>query len=303
MSEEKKTAFIFPAFAHEYPDDLFGGSGDFEHIFYLFLKQASSEVDLDLNNFNSVLNNFLEDEVRTQYITYLYSCSLSKYFKKKGISPCFTAGYSMGIYSSLFHSEVTSFNAGLLLIRSAYHAIKSITGDGNFGMCSVIGLSRKDITELIQSHELEVGITNQNSQYAFVLSGTLKDIMILTDIAKAEGALHTHLLKVMLPYHSTILNETKESFSEFINSIHFNPPSTSIISLIDQRIVYEPEDLKKEVVNNLFTPLNWYKTQLELQNAGVNLFIECGFGNGLVKNARFIDGDFKFYSALDYLRK
>ena len=302
MSEEKKTAFIFPAFAHEYPDNPFGGSRDFEHIFHLFLKQASRDIDEDLINFNSVSNNFLEEEVRTQYITYLYSCSLSEYFKRKGISPCFTTGYSMGIYSSLFHSGVISFTDGLLLIRSAYNVIKKVTCDGKFGMCSVVGLSRKDITEVIQSHGLEVGITNQNSQYAFVLSGTLKDILVLTDVVKAEGALHTNLFKVKLPYHSTILNETGEGFSQLIKSIRFNNPATKIVSLIDQRIMNDPEDLKIEVVNNLFTPLNWYETQLELEKLGVNVFVECGFGDGLVKNARFIDGDFKFYRALDYLR-
>jgi [acyl-carrier-protein] S-malonyltransferase len=302
LSEEKKSAFIFPAFAHDYPDDPFSGLKDFENIFHCFLKQAARDVDEDLIIFNSVSKNFLEDEVRTQYITYIYSCALSENFKRNGISPCFTAGYSMGIYSSLFHSGVISFIDGLLLIRSAYHAIKKVTGDGKFGMCSVIGLSREDISDVIQSQVLEVGITNQNSQYAFVLSGTLKDIVVLTDLVIAEGALHTHLLKVMLPYHSTILNETKEIFIEFIKSIHFNNPSTKIISLIDQRIINDPEDLKIEVINNLFTPLNWYKTQLELQRMGLNLFIECGFGNGLVKNAKFIEGNYKFYSAANYLR-
>ena len=88
MSEEKKSAFIFPAFAHEYPDDPFGGFEDFGHIFQLFLKQASKDVDEDLINFNSVSNNFLEDEIRTQYITYIYSCSLSEYFKEKGVLSC-----------------------------------------------------------------------------------------------------------------------------------------------------------------------------------------------------------------------
>jgi hypothetical protein len=64
----------------------------------------------------------------------------------------------------------------------------------------------------------------------------------------------------------------------------------------------DPEDLKIEVINNLFTPLNWYKTQIALLQLGVNVFIECGFGNGLVKNAKFIEGNYKFYSAANYLR-
>ena len=64
-----------------------------------------------------------------------------------------------------------------------------------------------------------------------------------------------------------------------------------IVSLIDQELLLEESALKQEVVRNLYTPLNWYETQLYLQELGVNRFIECGSGRGLVKNARFIEGD------------
>jgi hypothetical protein len=57
------------------------------------------------------------------------------------------------------------------------------------------------------------------------------------------------------------------------------------------------------VVKNLFTPLNWFRTQSELIKSGINLFIECGMGKNLVKNSKFIEGDYKFYSVCDYLKK
>lgn len=302
MSEEKKSALIFPAFAHEYPADPFGGIHDLEVRFNSLLDQASRDVDPGLLSLDFVSNDFLDNELRTQYVTYIYSCSLSDHFKSKGLSACYTAGYSMGIYSSLYHSGVTTFIDGLLLIRAAYLAIKKITRDRKFGMCSIIGLSRQDISELIQGHGLEVGITNQNSEYAFVLSGTQKDILTLTELSKAEGALHTHLLKVMLPYHSTLLNATGENFREFIGTIPFNSSSARIISLRDQRLMEHPDDLKEEVISNLFTPLNWYLTQLALEKLGVNVFIETGFGNGLAKNSKFIEGNYKFHTAMGYLK-
>ena len=42
--------------------------------------------------------------------------------------------------------------------------------------------------------------------------------------------------------------------------------------------------------------MNWYKTQLFLQHHGVSVFIECGIGKGLTKNAKFIEGDAVFLS-------
>ena len=54
---------------------------------------------------------------------------------------------------------------------------------------------------------------------------------------------------------------------------------------------------KNETVRNLFTSLNWYKTQLYLQELGVKRFVECGSGKGIMKNARFIEGDAVFLTA------
>ena len=73
-----------------------------------------------------------------------------------------------------------------------------------------------------------------------------------------------------------------------------------IVSLVDQDILLEEQSLKDEVVRNLFTSLNWYKTQLYLQELGINRFVECGSGKGIVKNARFIEGDAVFYTANSY---
>jgi malonyl CoA-acyl carrier protein transacylase len=70
-----------------------------------------------------------------------------------------------------------------------------------------------------------------------------------------------------------------------------------IVSLVDQDILLEEHVLKQEVVRNLFTSLNWYETQLYLQELGVTRFVECGSGKGIVKNSKFIEGDAESYTA------
>jgi malonyl CoA-acyl carrier protein transacylase len=42
--------------------------------------------------------------------------------------------------------------------------------------------------------------------------------------------------------------------------------------------------------------MNWLKTMSRLINQGSDNFFECGAGDGLTRNARFIEGDFKSYS-------
>jgi [acyl-carrier-protein] S-malonyltransferase len=201
------------------------------------------------------------------------------------------------------HARAVTFADGLLLIRKDYETIKDIVKDQIYGMCSVIGLSRNDIIDLIGLLNLPVEITNQNSEFAFVLSGLHKDILDIMKAALNEGALHVHLLNVTLPYHSDFLKETKHAFSIYIDTIKFTDPGIKIISLADQKLLKDPADIKEEIIKNLFTPLNWYKTQSELQSSGVNCFVECGFGKSLVKNAKFIEGEFQFLSLLGFFKQ
>jgi malonyl CoA-acyl carrier protein transacylase len=288
---QKKLAFIFPPFASEYPADPFSDLPGFDICFEKFLSRAAEFADPDLVRFNCSSSTFLEDELKTQYISYIQACSLVSWFREKGVVPGYATGYSMGIYAALYQSEVISFLDGLVLIRQAYKEIKKVTLDRDYGMCAIIGLNKDDIMELMVKEELELEIAIQNSVCAFSISGCSADIRKLLDLAQQEGALSTRMLNVSVPYHSRFLTETGQGFGEFIAQMQFRSPRMPIVSLVDQEILLEEHTLRQEVVRNLFTPLNWYQTQLYLQELGVNRFVECGPGKGLVKNARFIEGD------------
>jgi [acyl-carrier-protein] S-malonyltransferase len=301
LIQNTKSAFIFPAFINEYPANPFGGLQEL-HYRFQFLLQESSFFDPDLAEFDFESNDFLWDELKTQYLTYIYSCAVAEVLNDKRLIPLYSAGYSMGIYAALFQAKVINFADGLLLIKKAFETMRNIVGADKFGMCSIIGLSREDINDLICSRNFQVEITNQNSSFAFVLSGLQKDMQDFLKAAMAEGALHTHLLNVSLPYHSGFLKKTMSGFREFVETIRFSIPRTKIISLVDQQIVENQQDLKEEIVRNLYTPLNWYRTQSELIRSGVNLFIECGPGKNLVKNSKFIEGDFQFSGLPGFLK-
>ena len=78
--------------------------------------------------------------------------------------------------------------------------------------------------------------------------------------------------------------------------MHFKDPVVPVVSLIDQKILREEQSLRDEIIRNLYTPMNWFHTQLLLQQKGVSVFIECGSGKALTKNAKFIEGDAIFLS-------
>ena len=294
---QKKLAFVFPPFASDYPDDPFINLGGFDDCFRKYLIRAAEFADPELIQFDAKLRSFLDDELKTQYISYIQSCALISWFRSKEVSPAYCSGYSMGIYAALFQSEVISFLDGLVLIRQAYKEIQKVIGQKKFSMCAIIGLNLDDLEQLISKNQLKLKLAIQNSICSFSYSGEADDILTLTSKAQEEGALSTRILNVSVPYHSFYLQNTAEAFGEFVNQMQFRNPKMPIISLVDQEILLEEHSLKAEVVRNLFTPLNWYTTQLYLQELGVHRFVECGSGKGIVKNARFIEGDAVSYTA------
>ncbi|MDP4282074.1 MAG: hypothetical protein Q8867_07985, partial [Bacteroidota bacterium] len=167
----QQIAFIFPPFAHDYPGNLFPDLHGFQTVFSGYLKKASLFTGTDLENFNTISCDFLDDELKTQYIAYILGCTLSDYFDRKGIVAGYSAGYSMGIYTALHHAGAIYFETGLDLIRSAYALIRETIEGDEFLMGSIIGLTREDILQLKHSSEQKSEITIRNSDCSFILSG------------------------------------------------------------------------------------------------------------------------------------
>jgi [acyl-carrier-protein] S-malonyltransferase len=294
---EHRLAFVFPAFVSEYPDDPLHHLEGFDKVFEEFLHQAAEHACPDLSRFHFTECTFLEDELKTQYITYVYSCALSSYLKQHGIRSSYSAGYSMGIYAAYYHSEVIRFQHGLDLISRAFHSIKKVTADTSFLMGTVIGLNHNDIHEIQTSAGTKVEITNQNSDHSFVIGGPEKDVIRFLEKAKQEGALSTRIIRISDPYHTSYINPPGADHRSIMIGIPFRDPVVPVVSLIDRRIIHEEQSLRDEIIRNLYTPMNWYRTQLFLQEKGVRVFIECGLGKGLTKNSRFVEGEASFLSA------
>ena len=165
-------------------------------------------------------------------------------------------------------------------------------------MGTLIGLNRHDVDRIVSQSGEELEITNQNSPYAFVISGDYTQVMRALEAAREEGALHTRQLNVNTPYHAGFLHEAALEFEKTVSGIAFTAPSCKILSVIDAQELKNIDSLKQELVNNLFHHLNWYNTLTVLLDKGVETLIECGPSKGLIKNGRFVEGKFRFL-ALD----
>jgi [acyl-carrier-protein] S-malonyltransferase len=290
-----KASIIFPAFVSEYSGAEEQLLAAFENNFFSMIEKASDFLKLDLTGFDFQKNNFLEDELKSQYISYLFSCSVADILKTKRINSSFVSGYSMGIYAALYYCGSVSFNDGLAMVKAAWDTISTAAGDGRFGMGMIIGLEESDLLKLMPG-DADVEICNQNNKHTFIISGSLEGVQNILTSALTEGAMKANAIAVSKPYHSKFLKSTAPAFTRLIRKISFQPPERKYISSIDQRSIETPDDLKAEIIRNLSCRMNWLKTMNFLTDQGTEVFFECGAGDGLTRNSRFIEGDFKSFS-------
>lgn len=293
MSE--KTAFVFPAFITEFTkkelDFLSENSIDFNN----YLQRVSIVLEIDMPEFSYLSNNY-NNELKSQLLAYLFSCAFYDILEQKGIKPQFVSGYSMGIYASLYASKSISLEEGAKFIYTAYNIFSELAETKKFSMGAIIGLTVKDIEYLIEKNAPNAEIINVNNEHSLVVAGERIDVDLILEKAKEEGAMSSIALTVNTPYHSKYLLKYSESFKKYINTIQICDAEIPIISTYDQREIVKVSEIKSELLFNLTSKINWYKTMHKLLKEGVSIIYECGAGKDLKKISRFIKGNYKMNS-------
>ncbi|MBM3404268.1 MAG: acyltransferase domain-containing protein [Bacteroidetes bacterium] len=287
--------YLFPAFVSAYLGEEKSLLQSYGPSYDNLMEEASSFLSLDLRCFDPENNPMLDDELKTQYITYVISCVISEILHRDHYRKGFVAGYSMGIYAALYHCRSISFVDGLALIRGAFHCISATTCDKQFGMGTIIGLSEEETHDLINDHFPGTEIINTNSKHSLIVSGLHHEIEGLVKLAMHEGALNARILPVTVPYHSSYMAPAATCFEEFIRKISIKQPQQEMISVIDRSRISSAGQVKTELIRNISHTLNWKMTMDTMINLGVNVFLECGAGNNLFRTGKFIDGDFRIF--------
>lgn len=291
----KKKAYIFPAFITEFTGKEISFLEDHNIDINTYLSNISESLAIELPTF-SYEHEFYKEELNSQLIAYSFSCAFSDILKSKQIIPDYIAGYSMGIYASLYASGSIDFIQGAQIIFKAYNLVKTLSDEGLHGMGAVVGLTYSELNELILKHNYALEIINTNNEHSLVLAGKKNDLKELLTIAKDLGALSAGDLTVNTPYHSRFLKQFAAPFRCFLDQLNISDSKLPLISTYDQKLVFKVSDVKLELVINLTETIHWEKTILKLIALGVEEMYECGAGKDLKKISRFIHGNYKIKS-------
>jgi [acyl-carrier-protein] S-malonyltransferase len=196
------------------------------------------------------------------------------------------AGHSLGEYSALVCAGSIGFEDAIRLVRHRGELMQRAVPNGQGGMAAILGLDDRDIEACCASVSGEVGAANYNAPGQVVIAGEMSALDEAIEACKAAGAKRAIKLDVSGPFHCKLMAATADDFSKTLNEIEMVMPQIPVLQNVYASIAKDTEELKRNLVEQLYCPVQWTASVQALLLQGLESCVECGPGNvlaGLVK--------------------
>ena len=285
------SALLFPGQGSQ----IVGMGSEFYNNFDI-VKKIFKDADEKLNySISKLILNGPEDQLQltqnTQPSILTVSFSIFKVLKEEFNFDFNTfnyfAGHSLGEYSALVCSESLKFEDALYLLYERGKAMQEAVPVGKGSMLAILGAKIKDICDLLNSFK-EKGvceIANDNADGQVIVSGDKDSVASFQSLLK-EKKIKSIPLKVSAPFHCSLMKSAADKMSDKIKNINFRIPTHSIFSNVTAKIEKNPENIKKLLIDQIFSTVKWRETIINISKEGVSNFVEIGPGKvltGMVK--------------------
>ena len=216
---------------------------------------------------------------------FIHSIIKSRLFKKKG-ELVGVAGHSLGEFSALVASNSISFQDGLKLVNIRANEMKKACEMNPGTMAAVIGLENKIVENCCMKIKEIVVPANYNCPGQIVVSGEKNAIKNVSKILNENGARKVIELNVGGAFHSPLMLPAKKVLEKYIKKIEFKKPSCPIYQNSVGKGVSNVEEIRKNLVDQLISPVLWTQSINQMINDGIKNFVEVGPGKvlqGLIK--------------------
>ena len=211
----------------------------------------------------------------------------------------YTMGHSLGEYSSLVASGVLSFEDAVRIVRKRGQLMARAFPNGVGGMAAVLGLDYDDVDKIcktLSTKEQLIEPANINSPGQIVVSGHKSLIDELVKKGKELGAKRVLPLAVSGPFHSSMMKVIEEDFANFINQFEWHNANYPVVQNVNAKGETDAEVIKRNMVKQLYSPVQFIQSTKWLINQGVDHFIEIGPGKVLSGLIKKINRDVKITS-------
>ena len=200
----------------------------------------------------------------------------------------FFAGHSLGEYSALVCSNSLGFDDALYLLHERGKAMQEAVPLGEGSMIAVLGIKIEELINLLKQIDTKKGIceiANDNAVGQVIVSGNKQKVELLQDFLK-EKKIKSIPLKVSAPFHCSLMKPAAKIMEEKIQKTDFKNPLFNIVNNVTATSETNSDKIKRLLIEQIFSTVNWRESIINISKAGVKDFIEIGPGKtltGMVK--------------------
>ena len=237
----------------------------------------------------SIMFRGSEDDLKktevTQPAIFIYSVAALK-MALNGVAPEMVAGHSLGEFSALVANGVLSFEDGLKLVSTRAKAMQEACNANPSSMAAILGLADDVVERICEETPGIVVPANYNCPGQLVISGETAAVELACQNMKDAGAKRALMLPVNGAFHSPLMKPAQEKLAEAIHNTKFYKPTMPVYQNITTTAVFDPEEIKLNLIAQLTGPVKWTQSVQNMILKGATSFVEVGPGKtlqGLIK--------------------
>ena len=216
----------------------------------------------------------------TQPAIFLHSVILSKVMGAD-FKPDMVAGHSLGEFSALVANGVLNFEDGLKLVSQRAMAMQKACELKPGTMAAVLRLEDEIVEKICEETPGIVVAANYNCPGQLVISGEVEALNTACVKLKEAGARRAMVLPVGGAFHSPLMQPAEEELAAAIESTVFGIPKCPIYQNVSTKAVTNADDIKKNLISQLTSPVKWTQSVQNMVKDGASLFTEVGPGKVL----------------------
>lgn len=189
--------------------------------------------------------------------------------------PAFVAGHSTGEYTALFAAGVFDFSSVLHLVRERGRLMQEAGNEKPGAMAAVLGLEAEPLYAIC-AEVGDVWVSNHNAPGQIVLSGNKSAVEKAMQLAVERGAKRAVPLAINIASHCPMMASAAESFATILDGLTLQKAQVPIVGNVSATVIMEPEDIRRELVQHLTSPVRWVESVRYMIAHGVQAFVEIG---------------------------
>lgn len=201
-------------------------------------------------------------------------------------APDMVGGHSLGEFSALVACGAVDFESALRLVAVRASEMQKCCEANPGGMAAIIGLPNEKVEEICAGTSGIVIPANYNCNGQVVISGEKQAVEAACEALKAAGAKRALPLSVSGAFHSPLMEAARVELGKAIEKTEVKTPSCPIYQNVTAKPETDPARIKKNLLQQLTSPVKWTQTVENMLADGATIFRELGPGNvlqGLIK--------------------